>query len=83
MIACSGDIVLPGVYLSLCFVRQDSVNAPRQNNNMNRSRFASSSDSCAVTKVSYEFLFLSSANDEKVKMHSIAGRIATDSSYGR
>ena len=49
MVARSGDIVLSAVYLSLRFVRQGGVNAPRQNNNMSGSRFASSCDSCAAT----------------------------------
>ena len=48
-VAYNGDIVLPGVYLSLCFMRQGCVNAPRQNNNMSHSQFASSFDSCAAT----------------------------------
>ena len=48
-VACSGEIVLPGVYLSLRSLRQGCVNAPRQNNNMSRSRFALFFDSCATT----------------------------------
>ena len=48
MVACSGDIVLPGVYLSLRFMRQGCVTVLMQNNNMSRSRFASSFDSCAA-----------------------------------
>ena len=47
-IAFSGDIVLPGVYLSLCFMRPGCINASRQNNT-SHSQFATSFNSCAAT----------------------------------
>ena len=49
IVARSGGIVLSGVCLSLRFVLQEGVHVPRQNNNMSRFRFASSTDSCAAT----------------------------------